>query len=100
MTEKDLINLLKTSCEILTFNTDYFVKRLEFFIKNGLKESIKDIILNDIEAFEDEEDEIALEELKTKYIERFLKGSEETDEDEKEDSEELKEEEVIDIKEI
>lgn len=68
MTEKDLANLLKIDCEILTFNTDYFVKRLEFFIKNGLKESIKDIILNDIEAFEDEEDEIDLEELKTKYV--------------------------------
>ena len=68
MTEKDLANLLKIDCEILTFNTDYFVKRLEFFIKNGLKESIKDIILNDIEAFEDEEDEIELEELKTKYL--------------------------------
>lgn len=68
MTEKDLANLLKIDCEILTFNTDYFVKRLEFFIKNGLKESIKDIILNDIEAFEDEEEEIDLEELKTKYV--------------------------------
>lgn len=68
MTEKDLANLLKIDCEILTFNTDYFVKRLEFFIKNGLKESIKDIILNDIEAFEDEEDEIELEELKSKYL--------------------------------
>lgn len=68
ITEKDLANLLKIDCEILTFNTDYFVKRLEFFIKNGLKESIKDIILNDIEAFEDEEDEIDLEELKTKYV--------------------------------
>ena len=68
MSEKDLANLLKIDCEILTFNTDYFVKKLEFFIKNGLKESIKDIILNDIEAFEDEEDEIDLEELKTKYV--------------------------------
>ena len=67
MTEKDLANLLKIDCEILTFNTDYFVKRLEFFIKNGLKESIKDIILNVIEAFEDEEEEIDLEELKSKY---------------------------------
>lgn len=67
MSEKDLSNMLKIDCEILTFNTDYFEKRLEFFIKNDLKDNIKDIILNDIEAFEDEEDEIDLEELKAKY---------------------------------
>lgn len=67
MSEKDLSNMLKIDCEILTFNTDYFEKRLEFFIKNDLKDNIKDIILNDIEAFEDEEDEIDLEELKSKY---------------------------------
>ena len=34
MSEKDLANMLKIDCEILTFNTDYFEKRLEFFIKN------------------------------------------------------------------
>ena len=67
MSEKDLANMLKIDCEILTFNTDYFEKRLEFFIKNGLKEAIKNIILNDIESFEDEEDEIDLDELKSKY---------------------------------
>lgn len=67
MSEKDLNNLLKIDCEILTFNTDYFEKRLEFFIKNDLKDQIKDIILNDIEAFEDEEDEIDLDDLKSKY---------------------------------
>lgn len=67
MSEKELANMLKIDCEILTFNTDYFEKRLEFFIKNDLKDNIKDIILNDIEAFEDEEDEIDLNELKTKY---------------------------------
>ena len=68
MSEKELANMLKIDCEILTFNTDYFEKRLEFLIKNGLKDNIKDIILNDIEAFEDEEDEINLEELKAKYL--------------------------------
>ena len=68
MSEKELANMLKIDCEILTFNTDYFEKRLEFLIKNGFKDNIKDIILNDIEAFEDEEDEIELEELKTKYL--------------------------------
>lgn len=45
-------------------------------------------------------DEVVAErdEIKKKYIERFMEGSEKTDE-EKED-EELKEEEVIDVKEI
>jgi hypothetical protein len=39
------------------------------------------------------------EELKTKYKERFLKGDEESAEEEK-DVEEVKEEEVVDVKEI
>lgn len=43
--------------------------------------------------------EIKYNDLKSKYKERFLKG-EEVKEDEKEDDEELKEEEVIDVKEI
>ncbi len=68
MSEKDLANMLKVDCEILTFNTDYFEKRLEFLIKNGFKDCIKNIILNDIETFEDEEDEIDLDELKSKYL--------------------------------
>ncbi len=64
MTEKEVLNMLKIDSEILSFNTNYLEKRLEFFIKNGLKDKIKNIILNKIEAFEDEEDEIDLEELK------------------------------------
>lgn len=43
--------------------------------------------------------EIKYNDLKAKYKERFLKG-EEVKEDAKEDDEELKEEEVIDVKEI
>ncbi len=64
MSEREILNLLKIDSEILSFNTDYLEKRFEFFIKNGLKDKIKTIILNKIEAFEDEEDEIDLEELK------------------------------------
>lgn len=64
MSEKEVLNMLKIDSEILSFNTNYLEKRLEFFIKNGLKDKIKNIILNKIEAFEDEEDEIDLEELK------------------------------------
>ena len=40
------------------------------------------------------------DDLKAKYKERFLKGDDVEDEDAKEDDEELKEEEVIDVKEI
>jgi hypothetical protein len=64
MSEKEVLNILKIDSEILSFNTDYLEKRFEFFIKNGLKDKIKTIILNKIEAFEDEEEEIDLEELK------------------------------------
>lgn len=64
MSEKEILNMLKIDSEILSFNTNYLEKRLEFFIKNGLKDKIKNIILNRIEAFEDEEDEIDLQELK------------------------------------
>lgn len=64
MSEKEVSNMLRIDAEILSFNTDYLGKRLEFFIKNGLKDKIKDIILNYIEAFEDEEEEIDLESLK------------------------------------
>lgn len=47
-----------------------------------------------------EELETQVKELKTKYKERFLKGSDEKEDKEKEDDVELKEKEVIDIKEI
>lgn len=63
--EKELINMLKIDSEILSFNTDYLEKRLEFFIKNGLKDNIQKIILNRFDVFEDEEDEIDIEELKS-----------------------------------
>ena len=64
ISEKELINMLKIDGEILSFNTDYLGKRLEFFVRNGLKDNIKSIILNSIESFEDEENEINIENLK------------------------------------
>lgn len=74
-------------------------------IKIELLEDIEDSI--DVSEDETEKvektsyDEVVAErdELKRKYKERFLKGEEVKDED-KEDDEELKEEEVIDVKEI
>lgn len=62
--ERELINMLNIDSEILSFNTEYFERRLEFLIKNGLKDKIKEIILNYFDVFEDEEDEINIKELK------------------------------------
>ena len=47
-----------------------------------------------------EELETQLKDIKTKYKERFLKGSESDEKEDEEDETELKEKEVIDIKEI
>lgn len=74
-------------------------------VKIELLEDIEDSI--DVSEDETEKvektayDEVVAErdEIKRKYKERFLKG-EEVKEDAKEDDEELKEEEVIDVKEI
>ena len=70
-------------------------------VKISLLEDIADSV--DVEAEPQENGEleelkIKYESLREKYKERFLKGSDETEE--KEDDDELKEEEVIDIKEI
>lgn len=76
-------------------------------VKISLLEDIADSV--DVEAEPQENGEleelkIKYESLREKYKERFLKGSDETeekeDEEEKEDDDELKEEEVIDVKEI
>lgn len=74
-------------------------------IKISLLEDIADSIDGNVieENGELEELKIKYEALKEKYKERFLKGSDETEEkedEEKEDDDELKEEEVIDVKEI
>lgn len=75
-------------------------------VKISLLEDIADSV--DVEAEPQENGEleelkIKYESLREKYKERFLKGSDETEEkedEEKEDDDELKEEEVIDVKEI
>ena len=76
-------------------------------IKVALMEDIADSIEGNVEATDGgelEELKIKYEALRDKYKERFLKGNDETEEEEKEDEktdeEELKEEEVIDVKEI
>lgn len=89
--------------------------------KEELKKKIDEVVADDeikISLLEDIEDSMEVsdesekveksayddvvakyEELKTKYKERFLKGDEESAEEEK-DVEEVKEEEVVDVKEI
>lgn len=76
-------------------------------IKVALMEDIADSIEGNVEATDGgelEELKIKYEALRDKYKERFLKGNDETEEEEKKDEEtedeELKEEEVIDVKEI
>ena len=50
--------------EILTYKPDYLSKKLEFFINNGLKDRILNIIIENVEVFDLENDEIDIEELK------------------------------------
>lgn len=73
-------------------------------IKVSLMEDIADSIEGNVETEDNgelEELKIKYESLREKYKERFLKGNDETEEnEEKEDDDELKEEEVIDVKEI
>jgi hypothetical protein len=77
-------------------------------MKVSLMEDIADSIEDSVETEPQENGEleelkIKYESLREKYKERFLKGSDETEEkeDEKdEEDDELKEEEVIDVKEI
>ena len=75
-------------------------------IKVALMEDIADSIEGSTEASDGgelEELKIKYEALRDKYKERFLKGNDETEEEKEEketEGEELKEEEVIDVKEI
>lgn len=70
-------------------------------IKMSLLEDVEDSFAEKVDKQEDSEDYKAkYDELKAKYIERFTK-SEDIKEDETEDKkDELKEEEIIDVKEI
>jgi hypothetical protein len=70
-------------------------------VKIELMEDVTDSmeVAPEIDNTELEDLKAKYEELKTKYKERFLKGEEKNEEDEEKD-EELKEEEVIDVKEI
>lgn len=56
--------IIQDKGEILTYKTDYLSDKLSFLVKNGLKDNILKIILENIEIFEQDNSEINLEELK------------------------------------
>ncbi len=50
--------------EILTYKPDYLSDKFSFFVENGLKENILKIIIENVEIFDLENDEIDINELK------------------------------------
>lgn len=50
--------------EILTYKPDYLSSKFSFFVENGLKENILKIIIENVEVFDLENDEIDINELK------------------------------------
>lgn len=50
--------------EVLTYKPDYLSDKLSFFINSGLKENILKIIIENVEIFDLDNDEIDIEELK------------------------------------
>lgn len=50
--------------EILTYKPDYLSNKFSFFVENGLKESILKIIIENVEIFDLENNEINIDELK------------------------------------
>ena len=50
--------------ELLTYKPDYLSDKFTFFVSEGLKESILKIIIDNVEVFDLDNDEIDIEELK------------------------------------
>lgn len=88
-------DLKKKVNEIVTDN-DVAIQLLED-IEDSFDAEVDNTKIDELQAKIDEQ-QSKIDELQEKYKERFLNGSEESEE--KEDDEELKEEEVIDVKEI
>lgn len=84
--------------DAITDNDDLVISLLED-IEDSMVEN-PDSVIDETKMKELEELKWKYNDLKLKYKERFLKGDDVEDEDAKEDDEELKEEEVIDVKEI
>lgn len=84
--------------DAITDNDDLVISLLED-VEDSMVEN-SESVMDETKMKELEELKWKYDDLKAKYKERFLKGDDVEDEDAKEDDEELKEEEVIDVKEI
>ncbi len=63
--EKEILKIIiQDRGEILTYKPDYLSDKFSFFINNGLKDNILKIIIENIEIFELDNDEINIDELK------------------------------------
>lgn len=62
--EETLKIVLQDRGELLTYKSDYLSDKLTFFVSQGLKENILKIIIENVEVFELDNDEIDVEELK------------------------------------
>lgn len=83
--------------DAITDNDDLVISLLED-VEDSMVEN-SESVMDETKMKEFEELKWKYDDLKAKYKERFLKGDDKPDED-AEDDEELKEEEVIDVKEI
>ena len=65
ISNKDVLNIIiQDRGEILTYKPDYLSDKFSFLIKNGLKENILKILIENIEIFDLDNDEINIDELK------------------------------------
>ena len=62
--EESLKIVIQDRGEILTYKPDYLSDKFTFFVSKGLKENILKIIIENVEIFELDNDEIDVEELK------------------------------------
>ena len=62
--EESLKIVIQDRGEILTYKPDYLSDKFTFFVSKGLKENILKIIIENVEVFELDNDEIDVEELK------------------------------------
>lgn len=84
--------------DAITDNDDLVISLLED-VEDSMVEN-SESVMDETKMKEFEELKWKYDDLKAKYKERFLKGDNKSEEDSEEDDEELKEEEVIDVKEI
>lgn len=84
--------------DAITDNDDLVISLLED-VEDSMVEN-SESVMDETKMKEFEELKWKYDDLKAKYKERFLKGDDKSEEDSEEDDEELKEEEVIDVKEI